>query len=134
VVENRTSFERAARLSGAEDAVLWVPGFAPSWWLQCVTHLLALRPAPALIACDPDPAGIEIALQAGRLWEEVRLAWDPWCMDVQTLAALPSTRPLEESDRERLQRLRQRSVPADLGELAEWMLAHNRMGEQEGVL
>ena len=134
VVENRTSFERVARLSGAEDAVLWVPGFAPSWWLESVEHLLTLLPAAARIACDPDPAGIEIALQAGRLWEEARLAWEPWCMDVQTLTALPSTRPLESSDRERLQRLRQRSLPAVLGELAEWMLAHDRKGEQEGVL
>jgi hypothetical protein len=55
-------------------------------------------------------------------------------MDVRTLAALPGTRPLESSDRERLQRLRQRPLPADLGELAEWMLAHNRKGEQEGIL
>ncbi|MDQ3566278.1 MAG: hypothetical protein M3436_20105, partial [Pseudomonadota bacterium] len=134
VVENRTSFERVARLSGVEDAVLWVPGFAPSWWLESVEHLITLLPAAARIACDPDPAGIEIALQVGRLWEEARLAWDPWCMDVQTLAALPSTRPLESSDRERLQRLRQRFLPADLGDLAEWMLAYNRKGEQEGVL
>ena len=63
-----------------------------------------------------------------------RLNWEPWCMDVRTLAALPGTRPLESSDRERLQRLRQRPLPADLRELAEWMLAHNRKGEQEGVL
>jgi hypothetical protein len=116
VVENRTSFERVARLSGAEDAVLWVPGFALSWWLESVEHLITLLPAAARIACDPDPAGIEIALQAGRLWEEVRLTWEPWRMDVQTLAALPSTRPLESSDRERLQRLRQRPLPADLGD------------------
>ncbi|MGH8542300.1 MAG: DUF2399 domain-containing protein, partial [Gammaproteobacteria bacterium] len=101
---------------------------------ESVEHLITLLPAPARIACDPDPAGIEIALQAGRLWEEARLAWEPWCMDVRTLAALPSTRPLESSDRERLQRLRQRPLPADLGELAEWMLAHDRKGEQEGVL
>ena|GEM_PF-317486 len=134
VVENRTSFERVAREYGVEDAVLWVPGFAPSWWLGSVEHLITLLPAAARIACDPDPAGIEIALQAGRLWEEARLAWEPWCMDVRTLAALPSTRPLESSDRERLQRLRQRPLPADLGELAEWMLAHDRKGEQEGVL
>ncbi|MDQ3566058.1 MAG: hypothetical protein M3436_18860 [Pseudomonadota bacterium] len=102
--------------------------------MESVEHLITLLPAAARIACDPDPAGIEIALQAGRLWEDVRLAWEPWCMDVQTLAALPGARPLESSDRERLQRLRQRPLPAVLGELAEWMLAHNRKGEQEGVL
>ena len=134
VLENRTSFERAAREHGVEDAVLWVPGFAPSWWLQCVTHLVALRPAPALIACDPDPAGIEIALQTGRLWEEARLAWEPWCMDVPTVAAMRGTRSLEEPDRECLQRLRQRPLPAVLEALAEWMLANDRKGEQEGAL
>ena len=111
-----------------------MPGFAPSWWLESVDASAHTPARPAWIACDPDPAGIEIALQAGRLWKEVRLAWEPWCMDIQTLAALPSTRPLEGSDRERLQRLRQRPLPADLGDLAEWMLAHNRKGEQEGVL
>ncbi len=52
-----------------------MPGFAPTWWLESVELLITLQPAPALIACDPDPAGIEIALQAGRLWKGARLAW-----------------------------------------------------------
>ena len=50
-------------------------------------------------------------------------------MDAQTLAALPSTRSLESSDRERLHRLRQRPLPAVLGRAAEWTLAHDRKGE-----
>ena len=102
----------------------------PSWWLECVTHLLALRPAAAWIACDPDPAGIEIALKVGRLWEECGSPGS----GRSNAGGAPKHEAARSSDRERLRRLRQRSLPADLGELAEWMLAHNRKCEQEGVL
>lgn len=99
LVENRTSFERAARQYGARDAVVWLPGYPPGWWRQAMARLLHHHPAPALIACDPDPSGIEIASVAGKLWQEQSLDWQPWGMDPQSLRSLPQTRPLSELDR-----------------------------------
>ncbi len=134
VLENRTSFERAARRYGAADGVLWLPGFAPEWWRAAVGRLLALCPAGALIACDPDPAGIEIALQSSALWQAAGLPWQPWGMDIATLAGLRERRPLSQDDRERLGRLMLQPLPGTLQALARWMLAHGEKGEQEGAL
>lgn len=134
VVENRTSFERVARAYGVEDAVVWVPGFAPHWWLEAVASMLILAPAEALIACDPDPSGIEIALAVGKVWETARLTWTPWQMSAAALQSLPSRRPLSVFDRTRLESLLRQSLPADLEQLADWMARHNQKGEQEGLL
>ncbi len=131
VVENRTSFERVARTYGAEDAVVWVPGFAPHWWLEAVASMLILAPAEALIACDPDPSGIEIALAVGKVWETARLTWTPWRMSAAALQSLPSRRPLSVFDRTRLESLRRRSLPADLEQLADWMARHDQKGSRK---
>lgn len=134
VVENRTSFERVAREYGQRDAVIWLPGFAPGWWKQSVQHLLRLKPAPALIACDPDPAGVEIVLDAGRVWQSAGAHWQTWQMDAASLAALPKRKPLTERDRQRLTALSQLDLPEPLRALAEWMTTHGEKGEQEGFL
>lgn len=134
LVENRTSFERVARWREADAAVLWLPGFPPTWWREAVARLLALAPAPAEIACDPDPAGIEIACQAGALWEERSLGWTPWRMAAGDLEALPARSPLTARDRERLLVCADRNLPAPLTALAQWMLVHGEKGEQEGFL
>lgn len=134
LIENRTSFERAAREFGANDGVIWLPGFAPSWWKKAVARLLEFRPAPALIACDPDPAGIEIALDAGAVWQTAGLPWQPWNMDAAGLAALPRRKPLTGRDRERLAALRHCSLPDALAALAAWMEQQGEKGEQEGLL
>lgn len=134
VVENRTSFERVAREYGQRDAVIWLPGFAPGWWKQSVGHLLRLMPAPALIACDPDPAGVEIALDAAGIWQAAGLPWQAWQMDAARLAALPRRKPLTERDRQRLSALRQLDLPDTFRILAEWMATHGEKGEQEGFL
>jgi len=134
ILENRTSFERAARRHGGEDFVVWLPGFAPAWWLEGVAQLLALCPAPALIACDPDPAGIEIALQAAGIWDKAGLPWQPWGMDVETLSRLPSCQPLGQNDKEQLQRLLLQPLPTGLRTLADWMLIQSKKGEQEGAI
>jgi hypothetical protein len=134
LIENRTSFERAAREHGARDGVLWLPGFAPSWWKETVSHLLKLSPAPAHIACDPDPAGIEIALQAGELWEQCGIGWHPWMMNSDVLAGLAQRRPLSDHDREHLASLTERSLPPEFRNLATWMIEHGEKGEQEGAL
>jgi hypothetical protein len=134
IVENRTSFERVARQSGTQDAVLWLPGFPPSWWLEAAQRLVALCPAPAIIACDPDPAGIEIALNAATVWESAGLVWQPWGMCEETLKTLPARQSLNDNDRHRLHRLLQADLSPALREFAGWMLAHNLKGEQEGAI
>lgn len=134
IVENRTSFERMARKYGQRDAVIWLPGFAPGWWKQIMRHLLRFKPAPALIACDPDPAGVEIALDAASVWLDAGVPWQAWQMDAANLAALPRRKPLTEYDRQRLSILCQLDLPDTLRILVEWMATHNEKGEQEGFI
>jgi Protein of unknown function C-terminus (DUF2399) len=135
LVENRTSFENAARQRDAETGVVWLPGFPPGWWRKAMGCLLDLVPAPGRLACDPDPAGIVIALQAAELWRERGLGWQPWKMSADDLAKLPARKPLTETDRQQLASLQTGSVlPPMLAELAEWMAQHGEKGEQEGFL
>lgn len=134
VIENRTSFERAARTLSDADAIVWVPGFAPTWWSEAMRRLIALAPAPAQIACDPDPAGIEIALAAGRLWTDAGLPWTPWRMNAAALRELPRRRPLTAHDRARLGALMSADLPPDLADLARWMDEHGEKGEQEALI
>ncbi|MBU1395631.1 MAG: hypothetical protein KKE84_05755 [Gammaproteobacteria bacterium] len=134
LVENRTSFERVARTRAANAGVIWLPGFPPGWWREAVAHLLTLAPAPAAIACDPDPAGIAIALQAGALWQAAGLDWQPWHMDIATLQSLPSHSPLNAWDQTRIAQLAQIALPDSLSELLGYMREHNVKGEQEGIL
>ena len=133
ILENRTVFERVARDRGSTDGVIWVPGFAPSWWKKGVAEIVNLSPAPAFVACDPDPAGIEIALDVGRLWVERNLLWEPWRMDTGALLSLSRRKSLNEHDSERLKRLLSGELPPKLEELARWMLENGEKGEQEGL-
>lgn len=134
LVENRTSFERVARNRAPDTGVIWLPGFPPAWWREAVAKLLALAPAPADIACDPDPAGVAIALQAGALWQTALLDWHPWHMDIATLQGLPSHSPLNAWDQMRIAQLMQDALPDSLSALLAYMHEHNVKGEQEGIL
>ncbi len=134
LVENRTSFERVAAEHGRGDGVVWLPGFAPSWWKTSLSRLIHLRPAPAYIACDPDPAGIAIALDAGNLFCTANLAWEPWQMAADDLAGLPRRLPLTEDDKTRIDTLQASSLPETLRNLLGWMSLHGQKGEQEGLL
>lgn len=135
LVENRTSFERVARTREAHAGVIWLPGFPPAWWREAVAHLLVLAPAPAAIACDPDPAGVAIALQAGALWQVAGLDWRPWKMDIATLQALPSHGELNGWDNTQIAQLKQSPhLPAGFAALLDYMERHNIKGEQEGAL
>ena len=134
LVENRTSFERVARTRAADAGVIWLPGFPPGWWREAMSHLLTLAPAPAAIACDPDPAGVAIALQAGALWQAVGLDWQPWHMDIAALQSLPSRSPLNAWDQTRIAQLAQSALPDSLSALLTYMREHNVKGEQEGIL
>lgn len=134
LVENRTSFERVARDRAADSGVIWLPGYPPHWWQETVRCLLAQAPAPALIACDPDPAGIAIALAAAHLWRQAGLFFEPWKMSAHDLQLLPKRKALTERDRIHLQQLLGEPLPSMLKELAEAMLQLGEKGEQEGFL
>lgn len=133
VVENRTSFEQASIAHGDSDGVLWLPGFAPPWWRQAVQRLLTLAPAPLLIACDPDPAGVRIAWSVAELWQAAGQPWRPWCMDAEDLLALPAHLPLGDYDHAELTRLRELPLPPALVRLIETMVQQGFKGEQEGI-
>ncbi len=135
LIENRTSFERTARKRDADVGIVWLPGFPPGWWREAIGRLLDLVPAPTLLSCDPDPAGITIALKAAELWQERLLDWQPWKMSVNDLAALSTRKPLSDADRQQLSALQTRfTLPPALAELADWMVRHGEKGEQEGYL
>lgn len=135
LAENRTSFERIVRQREQGVGVIWLPGFPPGWWLKSVGKLLGLCPAPARIACDPDPAGVAIALKAAEPWLNRGIEWLPWKMSAADLASLRVRKPLTEVDRIRLAALRQAcDLPAELSGLLEWMAEHGEKGEQEGYL
>lgn len=135
LVENRTSFERVAKNREAGSGVIWLPGFPPGWWQETVGRLLDLAPAPAQLACDPDPAGVLIALKAAGLWQERKLDWRPWKMSTADLAALATRKPINETDRSRLASLQaDPELPAMLAELVAWMAQHGEKGEQEGYV
>jgi hypothetical protein len=134
LVENRTSFERVTRQREPGIGVVWLPGYPPSWWRGAMAKLLSLAPAPAQIACDPDPAGIAIALEAARPWDEAGITWEPWRMTADDLASLPARQSLTATDRRLLENLLQRPPPGRLAELSGWMLEHGEKGEQEGYL
>jgi hypothetical protein len=134
LVENRTSFERVARRRAPDTGVIWLPGYPPHWWHEAVAQLLKLAPAPALIACDPDPAGVAIALQAGQVWQAAGLAWQPWHMDISSLQGLPHRSALNAWDDARIvQLLQSPDLPQALRTLLEYMQQHNIKGEQEGI-
>ncbi len=134
LVENRTSFERVAARHGHQDGVVWLPGFAPSWWKTCLAQLIDLRPVPALIACDPDPAGIAIALDVATLFTTAGLPWEPWRMAAADLAALPRRLPVCEADKRQIDTLLATPLPETLRQLLRWIVEHGEKGEQEGLL
>ncbi len=133
ILENRTVFERVARDLPPDTGILWVPGFAPPWWKRAVSLILRARPAPFFIACDPDPAGIDIAMDISRMLAETGTPWKPWYMDSDTLAVLPRKKTLSSDDRIRLERLLSSHLPEPLRKLAEYMRETDKKGEQEGI-
>ena len=134
LVENLTSFERSARQRMPDMAIAWLPGFPPGWWQESMRHLLAAAPAPAEIACDPDPAGIAIALQAAKLWEAVNLPWLPFAMQRDDLLAAPQRKPLSDHDRQQLTHLLVGTLPPTLHQLVDTLLELGEKAEQESYL
>lgn len=134
LIENRASFERQARRVEAGVCIVWLPGRPGSDWLAAVRWLLQAAPAPATISCDPDPAGIQIAATAGRLWDEARLAWQAKHM-APAVWQNGKTLALTDYDRRVLSELQaQPDLPTGLAELREYLHTSGRKAEQEGWL
>lgn len=134
LIENRTSFERQVRQAEPGTCVVWLPGRPPEDWLAALGWLLDRAPAPAHISCDPDPAGIEIALTAGALWAARGLQWTPHRMEA-TLWQDGPTAPQNDFDRACLARLAARDdLPPALAELRDALQRCGRKAEQEAWL
>ena len=112
---------------------VWLPGYPPLWWREAAERLLLVAPAPAAIACDPDPDGVQIAMQAGAVWQARGLDWTPWRMDAAALSALPHHRPLSERDRRLCEQLLAQDLPEGLHRLLCWMRDTGLKGEQEAL-
>ncbi len=135
VVENLTSFEHVVASSGETEGVIWVPGFAPSWWIKSIKHLLSLTNIPGKIACDPDPAGLLIASLVGEIWKGLNVNWNPWFMDPSDFEGKGPMIPMTEHDIGLLHTFNQRKGNhPSLVELAQW-LGHKKMKlEQESFV
>ncbi|MCB1887507.1 MAG: hypothetical protein KDH20_07860 [Rhodocyclaceae bacterium] len=133
VVENRSAFDHVARTLPSDEGAVWLPGYPPLWWREAAERLLLVAPAPAAIACDPDPDGVQIAMQAGAVWQARGLDWTPWRMDAAALSALPHHRPLSERDRRLCEQLLAQDLPEGLHRLLCWMRDTGLKGEQEAL-
>lgn len=135
VLENRTSFERVAKSAKPKEGVLWVPGFAPSWWLNAVAHLIDLCPAPLYVACDPDPAGVRIAMVAAQIWSDKGLPWQPWGMSPEVTERLPQKKPLSDFDKQTIEDILAKDFLCnELKRLVLWMQESGMKAEQEGII
>jgi hypothetical protein len=152
LIENRASFERqAAQREQSEQheqrekhekhekhedrvCIIWLPGRPSGAWLDAMAWLLAQAPAPAAISCDPDPAGIQIALSAGQLWDDAQLPWRAQHMSAATWQN-GTTRALNDYDLRVLNDLHQHpALPPELADLRDYMLSSGHKAEQEGWL
>jgi len=136
LIENLTSFEYMVHnCASSEEIIIWLPGYAPGWWVEAVTRLLQLFPAAALISCDADPDGVQIACQAGRLWTEQNLTWQPDHMSVNHIRNSRHHLAMTEDDIALAQQLLETGqLPAALSELLVWCLTNHLKAEQENWL
>ncbi len=133
LIENRASFERQSRQRAAGICIVWLPGRPSKAWQAAIRHLLTVTPAPARISADADPAGIEIALTAGALWNNPP-GWEAWAMEPERLKQGKAL-PLNTYDRQTLARLKLHTeVPDRLRALAEAIEQTGCKAEQEGWL
>lgn len=135
-VENLTSFERLAAQRAADTAIIWIPGFPPAWWLEGVSALLHLCPAPLQVACDPDPAGVRIALKAIQHWQAHHLEANAWRMGVEQIQNCEHRKPLNAYDQEQLTSLLNHiaDLPQSLADLVNYMVRFQQKAEQEAYL
>ena len=136
LVENRTSFENLAHAAAnSGEIIVWLPGYAPGWWCDSLGKLLAALPLPARISCDADPDGVQIALQAARLWIDRNLQWDAFAMSANDAANARHTRPMSEHDMRLAHTLLDLpALPPEMASLLHWCLDNRRKAEQENWL
>lgn len=140
LIENRASFERQCQPQGMGReqgaCIVWMPGRVAPAWREAMAHLLALAPAPLRISADIDPAGIDMALDMGRLWQARGLTWQPHGMDEVQLQAIPRPWLLTEYDQAMLDRLLAEgdTMPPALHRLCLAMRSSGTKAEQEGWL
>lgn len=132
VVENRTTFDRLVKANDGRRITLWCPGYPPGYWRDAMSRLLQVAPLPAWVFCDPDPAGIDIALRVGDLWRQAGADWSPWRMGPEALQQASITRALSPADHLQLDRLVSQGLPPMLDALAREMRLRGK-AEQEGL-
>jgi hypothetical protein len=131
LVENRASFERQAAQLQAGVCLVWLPGRPSEAWMTAMRWLLIHAAAPAAISCDPDPAGIQIAMTAGELWTQAGLTWEAEKMAPEFWRE-SITRPLNDYDRRVLSELKRVNLPSPLAQLRDYMDESGLKAEQEG--
>jgi hypothetical protein len=134
LIENRACFERQARIVEPGVCIVWLPGRPSGDWLSTIEHLLTQAPAPAVISCDPDPAGIEITLTAGAVWQAQGLPWNPGFM-APVYWQDGTVLPLNSYDKRVLADLQTREdLSLELAQLRDYLLSSDSKAEQEGWL
>lgn len=122
------------------EGLIWrdldrLPGRPSQDWIRAIRHLLQLAPAPLRVSADADPAGIDIALTVGRVWESQAQEWEPYRMGVVEWQAVSQKWPLNDHDISLLQRLlSDTNLPEQMAALGKAMLLEGRKAEQEGWL
>ena len=114
--------------------LVWLPGRPGKAWLEAMHWLLAQAPATATISCDPDPAGIQIAVTAGRLWDDAGVAWQAAHMDISYWQS-GKTLPLTDYDHRVLAELQVcDGLSPALASLRDYISLSGTKAEQEGWL
>lgn len=135
LIENRASYERQSGQRPRGALMAWLPGRPSQGWIRAIRHLLQLAPAPLRVSADADPAGIDIALTVGRVWESQAQEWEPYRMGVVEWQAVSQKWPLNDHDISLLQRLlSDTNLPEQMAALGKAMLLEGRKAEQEGWL
>lgn len=133
LVENQTAFEKVVNKLPENIGCIFISGYPASYIRTFVKRLLDFNPASGLIWCDMDPDGIEIALTAGKWFEEAGLEWKPLGMDVTTFLNAKTYKPLEEADRRKIKTLKARMGTSFFHALLDEMEETEKKVEQEAV-
>ncbi len=134
LIENRASFERQSHKLAPGVCLVWLPGRPGKAWLEAMRWLLAQAPATATISCDPDPAGIQIAVTAGRLWDDAGVAWQAGHMDISYWQN-GKTLPLTDYDHRVIAELQVcDGLSPALASLRDYISSSGTKAEQEGWL
>jgi len=133
LIENQTSFETAAANLPEDICCVFLAGYPSSHIRSFVKNLLRFNPVSGHIWCDIDPDGIEIALTAGKWFEESGVSWQPLGMDKEMLLKATTTKPLDDRNRGKITTLRARTDARLFHELLGAMESIGKKLEQETI-